>query len=194
MLSEQVFQPSSVPNSVNRQKSICHRMIDGSHFVFTREDLTVGVRGQLEGMGSLLPSAGAGVELRSSGLATNIFTASPSHQPMAISSHSVCVQKEHRGQERWTDAAGGFSSELTELGSEMLGVVYLGQCGWDTSGLRDPFTLKDRSVGPATVPGTFTLPSMFLWAPTPQGSYCSVPRFLPPATEIFTIGLGSFYY
>lgn len=67
-------------------------MIDGSHFVFAREDLTVGVRGQLEEMGSLLSSAGAGVELRSSGLATNIFTASPSHQPMAVSSHSVCIE------------------------------------------------------------------------------------------------------
>jgi hypothetical protein len=147
-------------------------------------------------MGSLLPSAGSGVELRSSGLATSIFTAFPSHQPIVVSSHSLCTEGtlRPRKMDRRSGQVSSLVTELIKLETEMLGVVHLGQCGWDTPGPGDPFSLKDGSPGTATMPGTFTLPSTFLWAQTPLGFYCSVPRFLPPATEIFTIGLGSFYY
>lgn len=201
MLSKQVFQPSYILNSI-RQKSVCHRMIDGSvceirviilfnyisHFVFSREPLTTGVRGQLEEMGSLLPSAGSGVELKSSDLATNILTAFhlASLWPSVL---TPFVQKEHRGQERWTNVVVGFSSDLIELVSEMLGVVYLGQCGWDTSGLR-PFLSEGWECGPHA--WHFHSALRVPVGTDPTGLLLQCARFLPPATGIFTIGLGSF--
>ena len=84
-------------------------------------------------------------------------------------------------------------TELIKLETEMLGVVHLGQCGWDTPGPGDPFSLKDGSPGTATMPGTLgrilTLKIVWGWLIAPAN--CSAARVGTPAGYTFSSSIVS---
>lgn len=110
------------------------------------------VRGQLEGVGPLPPLYESGTELGSSGLATSALAALQSHQP--ILSFFIPIIQKRTPRPREVDRCSWGSdlvTELLELGTQVLGVVNLSQCGRGISSLRDPFFLENERVGPATL-------------------------------------------
>lgn len=146
-------------------------------------------------MGSLLPSVGSGVELRSSGLATSIFTAFPSHQPIAVSSHSLCTEGTLRP--RKMDRRSGWGSALVtvdrawdrNVGGCALGSVWMGH-PWSGR----PFLSEGWECRPCYHVCHLHSALRVPVGTDPIGLLLQCARFLPPATETFTIDLGSFYY